>query len=111
MADKQPRTQNQQIVIRMTEEDFNIMKEKVKESGLKQAEYLRQVILNPRIVNTEGMGELVPEIKRVGNNLNQLTRAVNAGSYDPMLIDKVMQIGKDLDEVWQLLKRYVAEQV
>jgi hypothetical protein len=94
----------------MTAEDFEVMKNHVEKSGLKQAEYLRQVILKPRIISTEGMKEIVPELKRVGNNLNQIARAVNAGGYDPKMTDEVMRVGKELDNIWQLLRQFVAGQ-
>ena len=111
MAKEQNRTQTKQIVIRMTEDDFKIVEQKVQESGLKQAEYLRQAILNPRIINTEGMKELVPELKRVGNNLNQIARVVNTGGYQAGMDSEVERIGKELDHIWQLLRRYATGQV
>lgn len=76
------RTQTRQIVIRLSEKDFLVLKEKVLLSGMSQAEFLRQAILKKKIVSTEGMRSIVPELKRIGNNINQIARKCNEG-YQP----------------------------
>lgn len=109
MADKQFRTQTKQVVIRMTEEEFEEMKRRVEKSGKKQAEFLREAILKKTIVSTEGMKALVPELKRIGNNINQIARSCNEGRQATYA--EVKQIEKELGEVWQLLRRLAAGRV
>ena len=106
----EPQIKNITIRLRMTDSEFNHLNDLVQESGMKQAEYLRQVILKPRIVSTEGMKEVLPELKRVGNNLNQIARNLNTGKYSPKMDDEVERIGKELDDVWRLLRQFVAGQ-
>jgi len=102
------RTQTKQVVIRMTEADYEKMKRRVEKSGKNQAEYLRQAILKKEIVNTDGMKSLIPELKRIGNNLNQIARSVNEGR--PALFAEIQQMEKELGEVWRLLRQLTAGQ-
>lgn len=72
---------------------------------MKQAEYLIRCITGKKVVNTDGMKTLVAEVKKVGVNLNQIAHALNgSGYYDYQLITKNQE---ELQEVWQLLKRYL----
>ena len=36
-----------------------------------------------QIVNTDGIKELIPELKRIGNNLNQIAKRCNEGGMLP----------------------------
>jgi hypothetical protein len=97
------RTQTKQIVIRMTEEEFAFMKKQVEKSGKSQAEFLRQAILKKKIVSTDGIKALLPELKRIGNNINQIARSCHKGNLDTY--EEVKHQGEELKEVWQLLRR------
>ena len=102
------RSRPKQIVIRMTEEEFAKVKAQVEKSGLKQQDYLIRAITNKPITNTDGLKELVPELKRVGNNLNQLSRKANAGYV--IGVEQLEQAQKELSEVWQSLKQFIQKQ-
>lgn len=102
------RTRPKQIVIRLTEEEFAKVKAQVEKSGLKQQDYLIRAITNKPISNTDGLKELVPEIKRVGNNLNQLSRKANEGYV--IGVEQLEQAQKELSEVWQSLKQFIQKQ-
>ncbi|MDR2357299.1 MAG: MobC family plasmid mobilization relaxosome protein [Oscillospiraceae bacterium] len=54
------------------------------------------------------MKALVPEMKRIGNNLNQIARSCNEG-YG-VVYDEVKQIKKEMGEVWRLLRQLAAGQ-
>lgn len=102
------RTRPKQIAIRLTEEEFAKVKAQVEKSGLKQQDYLIRAITNKPITNTDGLKELVPEIKRVGNNLNQLSRKANEGYV--IGVEQLEQAQKELSEVWQSLKQFIQKQ-
>lgn len=102
------RTRTRQIVIRLTDEEFARIKKKVAASGMRQQEYLLRAILNQRIVSTDGLKELVPQLKRIGGNLNQLTRLANAGF--PIDGEVLQSIRLELNEQWRLLKQYTQKQ-
>ena len=97
------RLRTKQIVIRFTEDEYKTIKSKIEQSKMKQQDYLIRALTSKPITVIEGVHELIPEIKRIGNNLNQLTRACHEGKADCKL--EVEQIEKEMSEVWQLLNR------
>ena len=103
------RTRPKQIVIRMSENEYTKVKQQIVKSGMKQQEYLIKTITNKPITNTDGLKAVIPEIKRVGNNLNQLSRRANEGS--PVGKSELIEMQRELNEVWQLLRRYIQMQV
>lgn len=99
------RTRPKQIVIRVSEEELEQIKKKVEQSGKSQQQYIIEALTQKQVTNTDGIKELMPELKRVGNNLNQIAKALNStGYYDYRLIT---QNQKELNEVWQSLKQYL----
>ena len=96
------RSRPKQIVIRASDEEFERIKAKVEKSRLKQNEYLLKCCLNKDIYVIEGLHELTTELKRIGNNLNQLTRAVHEGKANCKGELEVIQ--KELGETWQSLR-------
>jgi hypothetical protein len=99
------RKRNKQIVIRVSEEEFETIKKKVQQSGKSQQQYAIDALLDTPIVNTEGIKAISPEIMRVGNNLNQVAKALNGSSY--YSYNLITKNQKELEEVWQLLKQYL----
>lgn len=102
------RTRPKQIVIRVSEEELAQIKEKVEQSGKSQQEYILSCVLNKPITNTDGIKELIPELKRVGNNLNQIAHALNGGRY--YQYNLITDNQKELDKVWQSLKQFLQKQ-
>lgn len=102
------RTRPKQIVIRLSEEELAQIKEKVEQSGMSQQEYILSCVLNKPITNTDGIKELIPELKRVGNNLNQIAHALNGGRY--YQYNLITDNQKELDKVWQSLKQFLQKQ-
>ena len=39
---------------------------------IRDREYILSCVLEKQIVNMDGIKELIPELKRIGNNLNQI---------------------------------------
>jgi molybdopterin-guanine dinucleotide biosynthesis protein len=103
------RQRPKQIVIRASEQEFAKIKSKVEKSKLNQNEYLLKSCLDKNIVVVEGFPDLTIELKRIGNNLNQLTRAVHEGKANCNA--ELAEIEKELSEVWQLLRQLARGQV
>lgn len=103
------RSKSKQIVIRLSEQDYETVKKKVAQSGMKQQEYLTRAITQKEVVSTDGLKEFLPDLKRIGNNLNQIAHHCNEN--DPVNHDEVVQIGKELNEVWQLLRLLIQGRV
>ena len=68
------KTRPKQLSFRVSEEEYQQLQEKISESGKNQQEYILSCVLEKQIVNTDGIKELLPELKRIGNNLNQIAK-------------------------------------
>ena len=66
-----------QLSFRVSEEEYQQLQEKISKSGKNQQEYILSCVLEKQIVNTDGIKELIPELKRIGNNLNQIAKRCN----------------------------------
>ena len=102
------KTRPKQIIFRATEEEFSKIQANIDKSGQKKQAYLLNCALNAEIKNTDGIKELIPELKRIGNNLNQVAHSLNMGKYYDYKL--ITQNQKELLKVWQLLKQYLQEQ-
>ena len=100
------RTRPKQIVIRMSEDEYEKIKKKVEQSGMSQQEYLIKALTQKEIKNTEALRELFPQLGKIGSNLNQIARKLNQIGY----IDfngELRQALKGCDDIWQLLRQYL----
>ena len=64
------------------------------------SDFVRDCIFKKEIVNIDGADEIAHELQRIGNNLNQLTRAVNAGFVRAVDLGETKQ---EVQKVWQSL--------
>ena len=103
------KTRPKQLSFRVNEEEYQKLQERVQESGKNQQEYILSCVLDKKIVNTDGIKELIPELKRIGNNLNQIATRCNEGGVLPSEAE-VREQGEELKQVWQLLRRYLQRQ-
>jgi hypothetical protein len=99
-----------QITFRVSQEEYEIIQKKIKKSGLKQQKFLLKMAMEKEIVFVEGLTELLTEVKRQGNNLNQLTRKLYSNGYIDYK-NELPKMEKEWEEVWQLLKSYLQKQV
>ena len=102
------RKRQKQIVIRATEKEFKRIKNKVEKSKLTQNKYLLQSALDKEIKVVEGIKDLTIETKRIGVNLNQLTKLANQGKVN--CSGELQEINKELIEVWQSLRQLIQSQ-
>ena len=103
------KTRPKQLSFRVNEEEYQKLQERVQESGKNQQEYILSCVLDKKIVNTDGIKELIPELKRIGNNLNQIAKRCNEGGVLPSEAE-VREQGEEPKQVWQLLRRYLQRQ-
>lgn len=73
------------LPIRCTETDLSNLKEKARKSELSVSEFVRKIAINGKVIITESTAkfDMVLELKRSGNNLNQLTKRFNATGIEP----------------------------
>ncbi|WP_415331545.1 plasmid mobilization protein [Clostridium perfringens] len=68
------RKREKQIKFYVNEKEYDQIKKKVKKSKLKQQEYLIKSALNKKIILIDGLKEILLELSREGNNLNQIAK-------------------------------------
>ncbi len=96
------RKRNNQIKIYLTDSVLNSLKLNVKRSKLKQSDFIRKSILNKNITVIEGITDYLIEFKKIGNNINQITKAVHQGKANCQ--NELMEVKKELEKLWQLLR-------
>lgn len=95
------------IRIRVTGNEKKKILKKAGQSGKTLSEYVRCAVLDKNIVVMPGAREAVTELRRIGNNLNQLTALANMGRIQIVsLNDMAEEVGK----VWQSLNSDVARE-
>jgi hypothetical protein len=100
-----PREREKQVKFFATDEELEKIKLKVEKSKLSQSDYLRKVALQSDIVVIEGLNELTIELKRIGNNINQLTRLAHEGKVN--CSQELQGINEEMKEVWQSLRQLI----
>lgn len=72
---------NKRIEIRINEGELEVLKEKAELSGLSLSDYLRQLAIKWKVKRRKKIDpvktELVREVAKIGNNLNQVARWCN----------------------------------
>lgn len=100
------RQRSKQLNIRISEDEAAKLQTLIQKSTLTQSEYLRKSILNKKITVVQELPEFTTEIKRIGNNLNQITRAVHAEQiYDCR--QEIKQLQEEMKQIWQSLNAYL----
>lgn len=67
------------ITIRVSEKEKKKLIEKSEIAKLSLSEYLIEQGFDKEIVIVDGLSEVVAELRRIGNNINQLTYLANSG--------------------------------
>ena len=86
----------------LDDNEFLSLKNKISQTNSTCSSYLRKCILEKNITVIPGIRDFMIELKRIGNNLNQITRLANEGSLT-ILGDNVKNINEDLKSVWEKL--------
>ena len=88
------------ITIRVNEEEKKKLIEKSKIAKLSLSEYLIEQGLDKGIVIVDGLNEVVSELRRIGNNINQLTYLANSGRIYTVDLSEVKQ---ELGKIWNVI--------
>ena len=80
------------LLLRLTEEEATQLKEQSARTGRTQSDIIRSAWKKLKITELPpaNFAETVVQLRRIGNNLNQLTRAANAGKIDIPEIKNVL---------------------
>ncbi len=102
----QNRTRNVQIKFWVTEEEKNLIKQKMALLPTQRiGAYMRKMAIDGLIIytDTSNIKEMNKELQAIGRNINQIAKRVNSVSniYD----EDIAEIKERLQEIWQLQRR------
>lgn len=98
------RKREKQIKFYVNEKEYDQIKKKVEKSKLKQQEYLIKSALNKKIIVIDGLKEILLELSREGNNLNQIAKKINEGGQKD-----IKEMKNKLNNLWNLIEKILKE--
>ena len=98
---------DKKINIRLTEKEKNIIESKAKKLNMTLTKFIVSSCLKDKIVIVKGLDRVDTELRRIGNNINQLTRLANEKIIT--VID-LKELRMEVNNIWQLLKQLVQKQ-
>ena len=94
------------LKFRVTPKEKEIINNKAKSCSKTISMYLRDCAFEKEIKVVTGADSIAEELRRVGNNINQIARGVNAGYITAVNLTKTR---KELKEIWQSLNLLVRD--
>ena len=89
LPDSQRRSRR--LWFRLTAQELSAIQAKAEVAGISLAEYLRRAALT-KTVRARTDGQVCEQLRRIGNNLNQIARALNSGfPVDPNDLARVIR--------------------
>jgi len=96
------RKRNYPVTVWLDEKELILLKDKVSKTYFYRSDYIRKCSLDKNITVVPGIRDLIIEFKRIGSNLDKITRSVNSGILT-VLGDSLKDIKEDLKTVWAKL--------
>ena len=98
---------DKKINIRLTEKEKSIIESKAQKLNMTITKFIVSSCLKDKIVIVNGLDKVDSELRRIGNNINQLTRLANEKIIT--VID-LKELRMEVNNIWQLLKQLVQKQ-
>ena len=103
--EKQNRTRNVQLILRVTPEEHEFIKKKMALIHTDNFNaYARKILIYGYVIEVDlsKYHELANEVNKIGVNINQIAKVANeTRGISPQSIDQLQQ---EVEKVWQLLK-------
>ena len=94
------------IPLRVTEAERTAIDKKAEKAGMNRTDYLIACAVGKRITVIDDLTPLLAELRRIGNNLNQLTRLAHLGKIEAVSLDETNEIlQKTYEELRQLARK------
>ena len=95
-----PRTKSRLLNFRVTQQDYDRIHHRAEKAGLTLSGYLLTMALDGKITITPGLVETACELRKIGNNVNQLTRLCHEGS---ITCPDLQAVKEALEGIWRSL--------
>ena len=99
------RKRNKTLTVRLTEKERNRIISNAMKAGLNTTDYIVKLSLETPIHVAEDVKPMLLELKRIGNNLNQITTKINSGAFTSYNFDEVIENQRNLFDVLLAIAR------
>ena len=102
------RKRGRMVCCRMSEAEFHKFDQLAKETGIPKEVYIRN-LLNGLLLKpapTEELIEVIRQLRRIGNNINQLSAAANRNGHmdTPLYKENYVELLKEINEIKGLIQ-------
>ena len=97
------RKRDKTLTIRLTESEKMMIEKKASKAKLNLTEYIISVSSKSKISVAEDTKPLLLELKRIGNNINQIAMKINSGVVSSYNFDEVISLQRKIYEQLLLL--------
>ena len=121
------RKRNYTITIRMNKAEYELLQNKVKESGQTQQAVVIHAIAGSKIVSAEEveelkklnqmLAEILSQLRGATTNLNQIARKMNMDGFIPRtdvlyyLNQNILKYRKESEKIWQSIRQLISGQI
>ena len=121
------RKRNYMVTIRMNKAEYDLLQNKVKESGQTQQAVVIHAIAGLKIASAEEVEELkklnlmltemLSQLRGVATNINQIARKLHTDGEIPndsmlyFLNKNILKYRKESERIWQLIRRLISGQI
>ena len=95
---KENRKRDKTLTIRLTESEKALIEKKAKRANMNLTEYIIAVSNKSKIKVAEDTTPLLMELKRMGNNINQIAMKINSGAISSYNFAEVIDMQRKIYE-------------
>ena len=119
------RKRNYTVTIRMNKAEYDLLQNKVKESGQTQQAVVIHAIAGLKIASeveelktlNQILAEILSQLRGAATNLNQIARKMNTDGFMPRedilyyLNKNILKYRKESEKIWLLIRRLISGQI
>ena len=98
---------DKKINIRLTKKEKEKIETKAKKCKMTLTKFIINSCLKDNIIVIDGLDKVDTELRRIGNNINQLTRLLNERIISTV---DLKELRMEVNSIWQLLKQLAQKQ-
>ena len=95
------------LELRLTNSDKKLITDKAKENNMSTSAYILQCVHKNRIINLNGIKDVVHQLYKIGININQIASKANSISY--ISNDEVKKTQELLTSIFRIIDKFIVE--
>ena len=96
MKTENKQNKNKHFNFRVNEKEYNVIKTKIEKSKLNTSKYLLRTAMDKDIIVIDGLEEIIIQLRKIGNNINQLAKLSNQGRLINVNLEDVKEEMKNI---------------